>query len=164
MAGILIVYFSRTGATEMAAGALAQRLGADLDFIRTGVDYAGAGGWLRGVWQSLVRSGPKISHGRDPAPYDLVVLGFPIWAGRLAGPMRSYLRRNAKRLARTAAFCVSGSGMGYGEAFAEIAGLGASAPMATLSLSEGKVRDRHMLREIDAFAQALEPPPLTAAA
>jgi hypothetical protein len=155
MAGTLIVYFSRSGAVEAAVVSLAGRLKADIDSIRPRASYAGRRGYLRAIWQSIRSVAPEVGFSRDPATYDLVVLGFPIWAGKLAAPMRGYLRRNGPRMARTAAFCVSGSGMAYGKAFAEIARLGAPAPAQTLSLADRRVRGRTAEGELARFAESL---------
>jgi hypothetical protein len=154
---VLIVYFSRTGTTEEVAGVLAQKLGAELHAIRPRADYAGGGGFFRGIWQSLRRGAPEITHGQDPKAYDLVVLGSPIWAGRLSGPMRAYLKRNAKQLPAVAAFCVSGSGAAYADAFEEIVALGGPTPSPTVCLAERDVRSEVLEAKLEPFLRALPP-------
>jgi len=41
----------------------------------------------------------------DPAQYDLVVLGTPVWAGNMSSPTRTYIVKNRKKFKRVAFFC-----------------------------------------------------------
>ena len=97
MADILVTWYSRSGSTEKAARALAERLGADARPLLTSASYAGPGGFLRGIWDSLRRRTPDVTLDADPAAYRLVVVGAPIWAGKPAAPLRSFLSRHGPR-------------------------------------------------------------------
>lgn len=155
MADVLVTWYSRSGSTETVARALAERLGADARPIRTSASYAGAGGFARGVWESLRRRAPDITLDADPGAYRMVVVGGPIWAGKPAAPLRSFLRRHGPRAKAVAAFCLSGSGGSYPAAFAEIEDLVGSPPVATLSLAQHDVMGGDYGRELDGFARAL---------
>lgn len=139
MADILVTWFSRSGSTERLARALAARLGADAEPILASGSYAGAAGFLRGVWQSLRRRTPPLGSAVDPAAYRLVVVGTPVWAGRPAAPVRSYLHRHGPRIRSLAAFCVSGSGAAYDAVFTDMEALSGRRPVATLSLAQRQV-------------------------
>ncbi len=97
MRDVLVVYYSRSGTTDVVARALATALGADLDRITPAVSYAGAAGFVRGLWHALRRIGPPIRKRFDPAPFKTVVLCSPVWAGRLPGPVRTYLQEAGRR-------------------------------------------------------------------
>lgn len=155
MADVLVTWYSRSGTTETAARALATRLGADARPIVSGASYAGAGGFLRGVWHSLRRGAPEVRVEADPTAYRLVVVGGPIWAGKPAAPVRSFLRRHGPRAKAVAAFCVSGSGGGYPEAFAEIEGLTGCALADRLTLSQAEAAEGGGAA-LEAFAARLE--------
>ena len=88
MPDTLLIYFSRSGTTERLASQLAAKLGADLELVKPHVSYKGMGGYLRGIWHSLLRRRPAVERGRDPGNYANVIIGSPIWAGRLSAPMR----------------------------------------------------------------------------
>jgi len=150
MADTLVVYYSRSGVTERVARELAGRLAADLDVIRPQADYAGAKGFQRGVWHSVLGLAPKVVHDRDTADYRLVILGSPIWAGKPAAPMRRYLKANCGRFKALAAFCVSGSGQPYDGAFRAIERLSGRPLTAKIALAERDVQG-------EAFGSALAP-------
>jgi menaquinone-dependent protoporphyrinogen IX oxidase len=86
MADVLVVYFSRSGVTERLALQLAAKLGAEVESVKPLAPYAGAGGYFKGVWHSLFRRVPPVDCRRDPADYAVVVIGSPVWAGRLPPP------------------------------------------------------------------------------
>lgn len=155
VAEILVTWFSRSGSTEKAARALAQRLGADVAPIVTPVPYRGMRGFARGLWDSLRHRRPQIAIAADPTQYRLVVVGCPVWAGRPAAPLHTFLRRYGPRLRGLAAFCVSGSGAAYDGVFAEIADLAGHRPLATLSLAEREVTSGEAATSLTAFAGVL---------
>lgn len=155
MADILVTWFSRSGSTETAARALAQRLGADAQPIVTPVSYRGMRGFARAVWDAVRHRRPQIAIAADPTRYDLVVVGGPVWAGRPAAPVRTFLRRYGPRVRSLAAFCVSGSGAAYHGVFDQIAELAGHRPMATLSLPERQVTSGEAGSALADFAVAL---------
>jgi len=155
MADVLVVYYSRSGATEGVARDLAGKLGADLDVIRPQADYAGANGFRRGVWHSMVGRTPRVGSDRDPAGYSLVILGSPVWAGKPSAPARSYLKAHRGHIKTLAAFCVSGSGQRYDNVFREVARL-AGCPLAgSLSLAERDARDGALGPRLEPFLASL---------
>lgn len=155
MADILVTWFSRSGSTETAARALAQRLGADAQPIVTPVSYRGMRGFARAVWDAVRHRRPQIAIAADPTRYDLVVVGGPVWAGRPAAPVRTFLRRYGPRVRSLAAFCVSGSGSAHDGVFDQIADLAGHRPIATLSLPERQVTAGEAGSSLAAFAVAL---------
>jgi flavodoxin len=89
MAHILVVYYSLTGHTRQVARQIAETCGADIDPI---VDVAGRQyrPWdmFRLGMQAIFRRGDDIREAIfDPSDYDLVVIGTPVWAGRMASPV-----------------------------------------------------------------------------
>lgn len=156
MAAILVAYYSRSGVTERAAGDLAERLGADLDLIRPAAAYAGPGGFQRGVWHSLFGRTPPVTCSKNPAHYDVVVLGAPVWAGRPAAPLRSYMRTHGAHIPVWAAFCVSGSGRPYPKVFADMGRLLGGAPFATLALADRDVRSGAARPRLQDFAARIQ--------
>jgi hypothetical protein len=114
--------------------------------------------------ENAVITTPQLHHGsgHDPA-YSLVVIGSPVWAGRLSPPMRSYLQSLDGRIERTAAFWVSGSGAPYRSIGAEIARLTKRSPVATASFSQREVDRGVENAKLDSLARALRSPLLRAA-
>jgi len=154
MADILVAYYSRTGVTEGVARILAERLGADLDPVRPAVNYSG-GGALCAVLDSLLKRSPKIAFEKDPKIYRLVVVCGPVWAAKLAGPPRSYVKSNRARSGPWAAVWTSASGSEYPEVGEEIATLTGRPLAAHLSLLDTQAQAPEGLAKIADFARSL---------
>ena len=108
-----IFYYSLEGNTRTAANQLAKTLAADMFEIRTVKDYP-----KKGLAKFLV-GGRDSSFGRqpqlqpltvDPASYDVVVLALPMWAGKAAAPMNSFVKSHDFGDAKVAFMLSSASG------------------------------------------------------
>ena len=123
----LIVYFSLEGNTAHISDELAQRLGADTLRLRPREAYH-TGGLKKYFWggkSAVMSEAPELEpYDADPAAYDLVVLGTPVWAGRCTPPLRTFLSQHSLAGKRVAAFaCASGnSPMRAFDQLAELAG------------------------------------------
>lgn len=130
----LVVYFTRTGQTARIAEEIATRCNGHLDTIQ--LQHRG-GSWLcalRYHWQALTQAEPPIqSPARNPANYDLVVVGVPVSRTGMAPPVRSYVRRYANRIKQMAFFCAEGEGED-GRGFATLSKLHGKQPVATFAL------------------------------
>ncbi|MCK4376551.1 MAG: flavodoxin, partial [Candidatus Brocadiae bacterium] len=74
----LVVYYSRSGTTRKAAEAIAGLLGCDIEEILDRKDRSGVTGYLVSLKDSALRKPAEIEPvRRDPADYDLVVIGTP---------------------------------------------------------------------------------------
>jgi len=155
MAGVLVVYFSRSGVTEKLATQLAAKLGADLELVKPAVSYAGRTGYMKAGWHSLRRRAPAVDCKRDPTDYSVVIIGSPVWAGRLSAPMRSYLMRFRGRIGHMAAFWVSASGQGYSRVRSEIEQLTGQAALTTASFSEREVLSDTAGVKLELLAQVI---------
>jgi flavodoxin len=110
MKNTLVVFYSRTGNTRRAAERLAKALDADLEEIREARDRAGMAGFLRSGYEAVARQCPPILPPRKaPRDYARVVLGTPVWAGRMASPVRSFLQGHGQDLRRLALFATCGA-------------------------------------------------------
>lgn len=135
----LVVYHSRSGHTRRVAQALAGRLDADLDEIRTRRPCAGAAGVLRGGLESVLGWSPAIRHTRhDPSRYGLLLIGTPVWVWSLPGPVRAWVQQHPAADVRMAFFCTLG-GSGAGRVFAQLQRATGRAPEATLAVTEAQL-------------------------
>jgi flavodoxin len=143
MAKVLVVYYSRSGYTRRIASEIAARCGADLDEIRDTVKRAGFWGYWRSGREALRKELPAIATAtKDPAAYDVVAIGTPVWAGSIASPVRSWLAAHAGALRRVAFFCTKG-GSGEPKTFAE--------PLATLMLTDAEIDRARYAARLDHF-------------
>jgi flavodoxin len=155
MKRILVVYHSRTGYTRRVALDLAGRLGADLDVIRIVQPMHGPVGYALCALEALAGLAPALRRPtRDPADYDLVVVGTPVWFWSLASPVRSWLETFGRRGRRFAFFCTMG-GSGAGRVFATMKDITGRAPLATLALTDAEI-DATARAKLDGFVRALQ--------
>ncbi len=139
MAKALVVYYSRTGYTLRVAEKMAAALGADLERIEDAASRRGVLGYLRCAREALRKRAAVIRPPAfDPAAYDLVVVGGPVWAGNVASPVRAYLQASKGHIAHFACFCTQGGSGGPG-VLAAMAALTGLAAEATLVLSDKEI-------------------------
>ena len=156
-----VVYYSLEGNTRVAATKLANRLGAEVFEIRTVKPYPTKGlrKFLLGGKDSVSGKLPQIQPMEmDPAAYDLVVLALPVWAGKAAAPVNSFINGRSFGDARVALVIASASGDATSCA-KDLAGkLGReSKSMHTLSLrNPGKMAETDLDAQLDAFALQLK--------
>ena len=142
----LIVYYSMSGNTDHAARAIAEALGAETLRLEPEKAYPDSGlrKFLWGGKSALMAETPPLRpYSFSAEAFDQIILGFPVWAGNLAPPLRTFLRDNAAALdgKRVAAFaCQSGSGAD--KAFSRLEALLGSALFARLVLIDPLTRPR----------------------
>jgi len=150
---ILVVFYSRTGNIRRVAEAIAERLKADMEEIRDARSRSGMLGFLRSGYEALAGKLPKIQQvSRSPSEYDLVLIGSPVWVGKLSSPMRSYLTLYGRSIKQTTFFCTCKSD--EGRAFKEMEAL-SKKPIATLCIREKEIKSGEYIRKIEEFIKSL---------
>ena len=103
----LVAYYSRTGNTKRVAEALTENLNADIEAIMSDTKEKGTG---RLAMQAFLRVRAKITQTtNDAASYDMVVIGSPVWVGKMSSPIRTYLAQNKDKFTSVAFFCTHGN-------------------------------------------------------
>lgn len=145
----LIVVFSRTGTTLRAAGELQYALearGVDcrLEELRESRSRRGLLGYFRSaVDAARDRPAQLAKLKQDPARFDIVVVGSPIWGGSPSTPVRTFLREHGARC-KQLAFFVTFGGSGSERTLGRMRVIAGRAPVAELALRERQVlRERH---------------------
>jgi len=155
MAKILIAFHTRTAYTRRVAEAIARRVPADLDEIAVTRARPGPLGYARCALEAMAElPAPIAMPERDPAGYDLVVIGTPVWFWSLSSPMRAYVVEGRHRFRQVAFFCTMG-GSGAERVFADLAKLCGKTPVATLSVTDAEI-DSGYLKKLEAFVRALK--------
>lgn len=133
---ILVVYYSRTGHTDIVAGRLAARCHADIERIEESVSREGLVGYLRSAVAATLGLHPSIKRGpHRPGDYDLVIVGTPVWFWSVSSPVRNWLHRHHRALNNVAVFCTCG-GSGHAKALDDLERLCGHAALAKLVLTE----------------------------
>jgi flavodoxin len=128
----LIAYYSMSGHTRKLANEIRNATGAVLEEISEPHPRHGFSGVVRALVDAVGRRTPPIlAAANNPADYDLLVIGGPVWAGRMAAPVRTYAQRYGAQAAHVAFFCTEG-GRGADTAFADLEKLCQKPPDATL--------------------------------
>ena len=150
----LVVYYSRKGHTAQLAEQIAKELGADTEEIVDRKQRCGPLGWMSSGRESMKDVPAEIEEPkRDPAGYGLVVIGGPVWAGKIATPARSYMRKFSGKLPELAFFTTSaGDNEGTFEHMASLAG---KAPKATLSVRNKEQKAGAHAAKVQEFAGKL---------
>jgi len=123
----IIIYFSRSGSTELLASKVAQQTDADLLEIVVKSPYSA------NYQQTLSRANSERAAADYPelnmrvpdlSQYDTVYLGYPIWAMTLSHPMIAFLMANGNQLThkKIAPFMTEG-GYGQGDSVDRIASI-----------------------------------------
>ena len=93
--GILVVYYSRTGNSEIFAQALSSHLATDHLKITDRKDRSGAWGFIRSALDSTFGTAADIEPLQpDLSPYTVIVLVSPIWNWKLCTPIRTFINEN----------------------------------------------------------------------
>ena len=149
----LIVYYTRTGTTKIAADALAKELSADVEEIKDSVDYSGVFGYMKAGRDALRKKESVIQeHKYDPAKYELVVIGTPVWAGLCAPAVRAYIKNHKQFFKNAAAFTTQGGAKRQG-VFDEIKEQLGRELLAELYLTTKEVRAGNFGEKLKKFIQ-----------
>ena len=156
----LIVYYSLEGNTAWAAERIAEITGAELLRLEPVKAYPSSG-FRKFFWggkSAVMAETPELlPYVFDPSAWDRIVFGFPVWAGNLTPPLRTFIRDNDLGGKRIAAFA-SQSGAGAEKAFGKLkAALGIDRLEAELVLIDPKDKpDGANGEKIRAFCAALD--------
>ena len=156
----LIVYYSLEGNTAYAADRIAAILGADVLRIEPVKTYPSSG-FRKFFWggkSAVMAETPELQpYQFNAEAYDRIIFGFPVWAGNVTPPIRSFVKENDLKGKRIAAFACE-SGAGAEKAFGKLkTALGIDALEAELILIDPKEKPSAENEEkIRAFCEGLE--------
>ena len=156
----MIVYYSHDGNTDAVAKKIADACGFDALRLTPAKAYPESG-FRKFFWggkSAVMAETPELSpYAFDAHRYDRIVFGFPVWAGNVTPPIRTFVKEQNLTGKRIAAFACQ-SGAGAEKAFGKLkAALGIDALEAELVLIDPKDKpnaDNDLL--IEAFCEKLK--------
>lgn len=159
---IAIIYYSQSGNVDFVANEIAKHVDADLIRIEPEKAYPDKG-FKKFFWggkSAVMGETPTlVPYEFDAQKYDVVVLGYPVWAGTFAPPIRSFAEQNKNVLQskKIVAFATS-SGGNAEKSFAKLAAhLKVDTLASTLSLVDPLVKPSDdKLAQIEAFCAQIE--------
>ncbi|TFH34602.1 MAG: hypothetical protein E4G93_05085, partial [Dehalococcoidia bacterium] len=114
----LVVYYSRTGNSKRIGDEVAAALGADVEELKDRTNRQGVTGWMKsGSDARRKRIADLEPNVHDPAAYDLVVLGGPVWAFTICSPTRTYALTHRDSFKRVAFLSTGGDYKSIEKAF-----------------------------------------------
>ncbi len=153
---VFVVFYSRSGHTKRVADGLARTLEAEIEALVDTRNRAGLVGYLKSGYEAtfgrLTRLQPMVE---DPAAYDLVVIGTPIWNAAVSSPVRTFLAQQRAKIRRAAFFCTYG-GRGAERAFHQMAEASGKTPLATLAVKDAEIDGSGYGARSEAFGKQLE--------
>ena len=142
----LVVYYSMSGNCEMVAGKIAEYTGADVLRLEPVKAYPDSG-FKKFFWggkSAVMGDTPKLNpYEFDASKYETIIIGFPVWASRMAPPLKTFVADNLEALKdkKISSFACQG-GSGAEKAFSQLCGmLGRDSLDATLVLNDPKSRN-----------------------
>ncbi len=152
----LVVFYSRTGNTKQVGEALAQLLACDSEALVDTKKRSGALGFVSAGRDAKAKNLTTLADLKhDPALYDLVILGTPIWGGTLSSAMRTYISSNRSKFKHVAFFCTHGGSTNI-QLFDEMAALCEQHPVDTLAVSQEEVKKEAYQDKLRQFAYRLD--------
>jgi flavodoxin len=107
---ILVVFYSRSGITKGVAEELAKGLNADIEQIIDLKDRSGITGFVGGGKDATQKKMTAIGETKkNPADYDFIVIGTPVWAGTITPAIRTYIDKNKSSFKKVAVFVTATS-------------------------------------------------------
>lgn len=150
----LVAYYSRTGTTKKIAEEISRLLKCDMESIVDRKNRAGIIGYLYAGRDASRKKLTEIAEAKfDPASYDLVTVGTPVWASTVSAPVRTYLSRHKDSFGKMAFFCTCGGGKG--RAFEEMEMAAGKKPLAVLELTKEEISNDQHLQKTRDFAGSL---------
>jgi menaquinone-dependent protoporphyrinogen IX oxidase len=160
----LVVFHSSSGNTKKAGQAIAEALSVDVEQIRevnphrVDIKGKGLGNFLnmgRAVLTAIRgRTTPIEEAQQDPADYDLILIGTPVYAGSLTGPVRAYIERYRSQLKEVAFFC-TGEDPHNEKVFQQMEEACGKAPRAVFAFHAPKVKEGKFGPQVEEFVARL---------
>lgn len=163
----LVAFYSSSGTTRRVAQEIAAQLGADVEDIQEvrprHLDATGPGGigklvriMAAGGEANLGLAVPILPAQHDPADYDLVVLGTPIWGSSMPGPVRQYISTHRSQLKAVAFFATCLSPNPNQRCFSQMQRVCGKAPAAKAIFQAEKVQSGELVGLVRAFVSQLQ--------
>ncbi len=151
----LVVFYSRTGITQKVAEAISEILECDIEEIRDTKNRKGALGYLASFKDAVSKKLTTIEEiKKNPASYDIIIIGTPVWTSTMSTPIRAYISQNKQHFQEVAFFCtqhVSGSE----NTFRNMEGLCEKKPLALLEIKTKEVKKNKYIQKVKEFTDKI---------
>lgn len=151
----LLVYYSRTGITQMIADTISESVKCDIEEIVDTEKRSGVIGYIKsGYHAARGHTNPIEESKYDLSNYELLIIGTPVWAGKMSVPVREYLKRNMDKIPLLACFCTCG-GSGIEKTIEDIEKYTKIKPIASFGVNSSDIKSGSYKSTIDKFAKEI---------
>jgi flavodoxin len=152
----LVVYYSNTGLTRKVGEAISDLLQCDREELIEHNKRSGPSGYASIVAESILKKRSDIKEpAKDPANYDLVIIGTPVWCMGLSSPVRSYLFRHRGRFKNVAFYATQGS-IGSGNAFKEMEKICGKKPVSVMEIDKRDKLDGECISKVKEYVDEIK--------
>ncbi len=152
---ILVLYYSRTGTLRKVAGGITINLNCDMEEIIDTKNRKGIIGFISAGRTAMTEKLTEILPIKsDLTKYDLVVIGTPVWAGKVSTATRTFLVQNADKIKEVAVFCASG-GAGKSKVVSIVEEITGKKVTGVLEISGKDFKDETYINKIKKFTDGL---------
>ena len=154
----LVVFYTRTGTTKKAADAIAKELGCESEELFDNKNRSGVLGYLFAGKDAMLKTMEKLKELKhNPADYDLIIVGTPVWNFTVSTPIRTFLITHKDRLKKVAFFFTGGGGGNVNKnVFPHMTVACGKDPVATLALRTDEVVKGEHMQKIKEFVKKLQ--------
>ncbi|MBN1216939.1 MAG: NAD(P)H-dependent oxidoreductase [Candidatus Lokiarchaeota archaeon] len=153
----LILYYSRTGRTKHIAEIISKKLSCDIEEIIDLKGRSGIIGFLRGG--NAARKGELTELNKfmkNPKDYELIIIGTPIWGGKMPPAIKTFLMEFKDKLDKVAFFCTQGGWNGGSTLFQIMQEVSGKTPIATLEIGRKELKEKSYDDKITDYISQLE--------
>ncbi len=144
---LLITYYTRSGTTKRLAEDILsllkeKNIETQILEIKDNKNRKGIYGWIKAGKDGYKKSLTEISH--DPVSFenfDLVILGTPIWAGKIVPAIRTLIEKHKNEF-KDVAFFASAGGNKFNELFIELQNLTEKKPLSVIGLQQKLIKEK----------------------
>ncbi len=138
---ILVVFYSRSGNTKKIAESISESLNCDIEEIVDTEKRGGIIGYIKSGYEAFRGKSSKIKDPKnDVTQYDLVIIGTPVWAGKMSVPVRTYITQNHAKFGNMAFFSTAG-GTNFDSTFSDMKEVSGTSPIAEIGVRTKEVQD-----------------------
>lgn len=155
---ILVVYYSNSGITEKVGGLLAVALEADQEKLIDKKDRKGMWNYLVAAKDAIMKNETEIeTPAQDPSKYDLVIIGTPIWAAKMAPAVRTYINKYKGKFKKVAFFTTSG-GTTFDKTIPEMEQISGHTAVLKNGFFEKEVKEnsKEMIQKLNEYIDSLK--------
>jgi flavodoxin len=136
----------------MIAKTISEFIECDMEEIVEKDKRKGIIGYIKSGYQA---SRGKIDHIEDSkyelSDYDLLIIGTPVWAGKMSIPVRTYLNKNKNKIPLLACFCTAGRS-GIENTIEDMGNYVNITPLASFGVKSSDIKDGTYKNIIEKFA------------